>query len=95
MVYDYTTSRPDIPAAVDRQLRQEAGFGCCRCGNPIFEYHHIIPWAVEAHFRPEDMMVLCFYHHREFGTAMPEAEQRTYKSRPYKIQHGPAGGLLR
>jgi hypothetical protein len=45
--------RPKIPAAVARQLRQEAGFGRCCCGVPILQYHHIIPWAAEAHFRPE------------------------------------------
>jgi hypothetical protein len=41
------------------------------------------------------MMVLCPTHHDEFGSAVPEAKQRTYKSRPYNIQHGLAGGLLR
>ena len=35
-------NRSAIPEIVKRQVRQEAGFGCCKCGNPIFEYHHII-----------------------------------------------------
>jgi hypothetical protein len=31
----------EIPSEIKRQLRQEAGFGCCICGIPIIEYHHI------------------------------------------------------
>lgn len=51
--------RPPTPADVERKLRQEAGFGCARCGHPYIEYHHIIPYAEEPHFRAEDMIALC------------------------------------
>lgn len=51
--------RPAIPSKVMRQLRQEAGFGCARCGHPYIEYHHIVPIAEDPHFRPEDMVALC------------------------------------
>lgn len=49
-----------MPLPVKRKLRQEAGFGCCKCGRPIIEYHHIIPYSNDdPHFRVEDMMCLC------------------------------------
>jgi hypothetical protein len=86
----------DIPEDVKRRLRQEAGFGCCRCGLPVFQYHHIIPREVEDHNRPEDMMVLCPNHHWEVTSgAMPEEEQRRYKARPFNIVRGFADGLLK
>ncbi len=88
--------RPAVPSDVKRQLRQEAGFGCCVCGNPIFEYHHIIPYATEAHFRPQDMMILCPNHHeaaREKG-ALDEIEQRSNKKIPFNILNECASGQL-
>jgi hypothetical protein len=89
-------SRPATPAAVKRQLRQEAGFGCCNCGVPIIEYHHIVPFAEEAHFRPEDMMVLCpTCHDQANDGAMRVDEQRRLKSAPFNIRRGHADGVLK
>jgi hypothetical protein len=85
----------NVPANIARQLRQEAGFGCCICGAPIIQYHHIIEWSVEEHFRPEDMMVLCPLHHDQATKgAMPETEQRHHKTKPRNIDRGFAQGLL-
>ena|ERR1019366_8223156 len=85
----------NVPAAVARELRREAGFGCCVCGIPILQYHHIVEWAEDQHFRPEDMMVLCPLHHDQMTKrAMPEAEQRKLKANPHNIQRGLAKGLL-
>jgi hypothetical protein len=85
-----------IPAGVKRTLRQEAGFGCARCGLPIFEYHHIVPRAEEEHNRPVDMVILCPNHHDECTKgAATEAEQRAWKSRPFNIVRGYAEGLLK
>lgn len=79
-----------------RALRQEANFGCCVCGVPIVEYHHIIPWHVEHHFRIEDMMCLCPNHHDEVTKgAMTESEQRAYKAAPHNVRKGYASGLLK
>lgn len=84
------------PDPIKRQLRQEAGFGCCKCGHPIFQYHHIIPFHEEEHFRPEDMMVLCPNCHDEATQgAMTEKEQRKYKSQPYNTKRGHAEGMLK
>lgn len=89
------SERPDVPNSVKRILRQEAGFGCCKCGRPIYEYHHIVPYADDHHFRPDDMMVLCPYCHGEVGYGLlDEDEQRRHKANPYNIVHGLAQGPL-
>src|SRR5438876_516481 len=88
-------NRPAVPAAVKRDLRKEGGFGCCVCGLPVYQYHHIVPWRAEHHARPEDMMVLCPNHHDQATKgAMPEDEQRRYKSSPHNIERGYVDGLL-
>lgn len=88
-------SRPSAPAAVKRQLRQEAGFGCCVCGLPIYQYHHIVPWAVDPHFRPADMMILCPLHHDAASKgALTEEQQRAAKSSPRNIAEGLTFGEL-
>ncbi|GAA2850105.1 hypothetical protein EDC40_101350 [Aminobacter aminovorans] len=87
--------RSAVPSPVKRQLRQEAGFGCCVCGNPILQYHHIVEWADENHNRPEDMMALCPLHHDQATKgAFPEIEQRQAKAQPCNVSNGLAKGLL-
>lgn len=87
--------RPDTPADVKLQLRQESGFGCAICGVPFVQYHHIIPWAQDNHFRPEDMMVLCPNdHHACTVGAIPEQAQRKAKLRPKNVIDGLARGPL-
>jgi hypothetical protein len=85
--------RPNTPAAVERTLRQEAGFGCARCGHPYFEYHHIVPWAEEQHFRPEDMVALCGNCHPAVATF---ARDRQYdiKADPHNKRTGVMSGAL-
>lgn len=55
--------REDIPAAMKRALRQEAYFGCVICGNPIIEYHHIIPYCEVKTHEKDNLVVLCPTHH--------------------------------
>lgn len=87
--------RAPTPGPIARQLRQEAGFGCCKCGHPIIQYHHIVPYSVEAHFRPEDMMALCPNCHDEATAgAMKPERQRYYKAYPHNMKKGFARGLL-
>lgn len=81
-----TDNRASVPSDVKRQLRQESGFGCCRCGHPFIQYHHIVPWAEDQHFRPADMMVLCGQCHPLCTVgAIPEVDQRAMKARPKNI----------
>ena len=78
--------REAIPAAVKRQLRQESGFGCCHCGHPFIQFHHIIPYAEDPHMRPEDMMAVCGQCHYLLTVgAISETEQRNWKSRPKNV----------
>lgn len=87
--------RPKVPSEVKRQLRQEAGFGCCRCGHPFIQYHHIVPWAEDQHFRPDDMMVLCGQCHPLCTVnAIPQSDQRAFKARPKNIVDQLARGML-
>ena len=88
-------SRPPAPPDVALQLRQEAQLGCCRCGAPFVEYHHIVVWEAEEHFRPEDMMALCPYCHAiTTAGAMPVNQQRSYKAKPFNVKHGNSKGTL-
>lgn len=87
--------RAPTPAPVARQLRQESGFGCCKCGHPILQYHHIVPYADDPHFRPSDMMALCPNCHLEATSgALTEERQRYLKEHPFNIVRGCAKGLL-
>jgi len=81
-----------IPEPVKRQVRRQAGFGCCKCGFPIIEYHHI----VKDSQAPRDIMLLCPTHHHEATVrAMLEDEQRSYKANPYNIEKGFVEGSLK
>jgi hypothetical protein len=87
--------RPPTPPEVALVLRQEAGFGCCICGNPIIQYHHIIPYSDDPHFRPEDMMALCVQHHDQAThKALKEKKQRDAKANPCNKRRGFVGGQL-
>jgi hypothetical protein len=87
--------RPPTPDPIKRKLRQESYFGCCVCGNPIIQYHHIIPWEIDQHFRAEDMMCLCPNHHDEVTKgAVTENDQRIYKAEPFNTKKGQAKGKL-
>jgi hypothetical protein len=83
-------------ADVELRLRQASGFGCCRCGFPVIQYHHIILNSVEHHNRPEDMMVLCpICHDMATKGAFTMEEQRNFQRQPHNIQRGYSTGLLR
>lgn len=87
--------RPPTPPDVKRALRKAGGFGCCRCGLPILQYHHIITYSIEQHFRVADMMVLCpTCHDMATKGALTMAQQKTIQSQPFNILRGYADGLL-
>jgi hypothetical protein len=87
--------RPPVPADVAQALRAEAFFGCCRCGKAIIQYHHIVPYAQEQHFRVADMMVLCVEcHDMAKKNVLKESKQRQFKANPHNKKHGYVKGLL-
>ena len=74
-----------------RKIRREAGYGCCRCGNEIIQYHHLNPKSNKA----EDGMALCpCCHDMATRGAMPISEQLEYKRNPYNIKEGHSKGKL-
>ncbi|MFZ3147486.1 MAG: HNH endonuclease signature motif containing protein [Methanothrix sp.] len=84
--------RESIPDPIKRMVRQEAGFGCCKCGGPIYEYHHIVPRSKN----PEDIMILCPICHQEATVgAMLEKEQRSLRANPFNIEKGYVEGMLK
>lgn len=79
-------ARQQPPAAVRRQLRKEANFGCVICGAPVIEYHHIVPYSEEEHYDPDRMVVLCRNHHAEAGPhseAITRDQLYDHKENPY------------
>jgi len=85
-------NRIPIPEPIKRKVRQQCGFGCCKCGLPIIEYHHIVPRSEE----PDDIMLLCPTHHREATTdAMRKPEQLSLKANPFNIENNKVEGQLK
>lgn len=76
-------------------MRRAAGYGCCVCGLPVYEYHHIEPWsAVRAH-ETSNLMLLCPLHHDQATKgALSEEEQRVWQAGPHNVLTGCASGLL-
>jgi len=81
-----------IDEKTKRAVRQASGFGCCKCGLPIIEYHHIIKDTEN----PDEIMLLCPIHHHEATVgAMTIDEQWDYKKKPYNIEKGFVQGQLK
>ncbi|MGQ0564180.1 MAG: HNH endonuclease signature motif containing protein [Gemmobacter sp.] len=87
------SDRTSIPLPVRRQLRQEVAFGCPICGNPILDYHHIIPISELEHNDPDHMVALCPTHHRESGKLRREKAYKL-KREPINLVNGNVRGLL-
>lgn len=85
--------RKSLPKEVARELRQEAGFGCARCGYPYLEYHHIVPFHEDEHFRAEDMIAVCATCH---GVLEVHGRDRQYrlKENPANFVNGEHKGKL-
>lgn len=85
-------TRSIIPGPIKRLIRQEGRFGCCKCGNPIIEYHHIVRDSEDN----EDIMILCpICHHEATVGAMTEEEQRFHKLNPFNMERGYVKGKLK
>jgi len=87
--------RPEIPRPIKRQLRKEAGFGCCVCGHPFFQYHHIVLYSIKSEHNPSDMMILCpNCHNKATAGVFIEEAQRECKSNPFNVKQNKVSGQL-
>ena len=82
-----------IPRDIRRILRQEAYFGCAKCGSPILQYHHIVQFAEEAHHNPEHMIALCPTCHQGLGK-MRREKCYSLKANPWNKRNGKIRGEL-
>ena len=57
--------RPEIPDPIKREVRRQCGFGCVVCGLPLYEYHHMTPWADVRSHEAGNLTLLCPTHHTE------------------------------
>jgi hypothetical protein len=78
----------NIPLPIQKQLRQEANFGCVLCGCPLMEYAHIIPYRNIQAYLPENIIALCPNHYTDFDRGeFSESYLRDAKKNPHnKIQ---------
>lgn len=78
----------NTPPAIARKLRQEANFGCARCGHPLIDNAHVIPYRETGEFLAEDMIALCPNCHRMADKAeYTESVLREYKTNPRNKTH--------
>jgi len=76
-------SRTAVPAALKRELMEEAGYRCavptCRQSSPL-EMEHIEDWATSKAHNFEDMIVLCRNcHGRVTNKEIPKSSVRAFK----------------
>lgn len=57
--------RPAIPEVTKREVRRRCYFGCIICGLPVWEYDHIVPYAVVGEHKADNIVLLCRLHHGE------------------------------
>lgn len=89
------TDRPSIPNEIKRGLRIESGFGCCRCGFPFIEYHHIIPYSKVFEHNPENMMTVCSRCHDIITSGViSEEEQERLKRNPFNKSSNNVNGEI-
>jgi hypothetical protein len=75
--------RPAIPAQLQRDVKEEAGYACAipTCRSPLgIEIAHIEPWAKVRQHEFHNLILLCSNHHRSFDDGdIPKASILHYK----------------
>lgn len=88
MAENSKTSRK-IPEPTKRIVRQRCGFGCVVCGLPLYEYHHMVDWALVKEHVAEEITLLCDSHHREATNGLITPNQvRGASENPINISRG-------
>jgi hypothetical protein len=68
-------SRPDIPSGIMRDVRQRCKFCCVRCGNLIYEYHHIEAYEKVLKHEAANITLLCPNCHSDATSGLLPQEQ--------------------
>ena len=83
-----------IPAEIRREVRRRCGFGCIICGMPVYEYHHIIDWAIVKEHTKENITLLCPNHHANVTAKLISQQQvEQFNRNPKNIGAGKSGVL--
>lgn len=85
-----------IPSHVKREVRRRDGFGCVRCGNAFYQYHHFDPEFVECReHKIEGICLLCSSCHGLRSTGRFSSETvRRWTETPKCKQVGFSRGIL-
>lgn len=79
----------DIPDPIKRAVRQRCGFGCVICGKPLYEYEHMLEFAVVKRHIAEEITLLCDQHHREKTVGLlPVQDVIDANGKPYNMRNG-------
>src|SRR4051794_32123878 len=54
-----TAARPWMPADIKRAVRQRCGYGCVRCGLPLYDYDHLEGYANLPRHVASELTLLC------------------------------------
>lgn len=79
----------NIPLPIQRAVRQRCGFGCVICGLPLYEYEHMMEWAVVQRHVAEEITLLCDKHHREKTNGLlPKEAVSAANENPFNLRTG-------
>ncbi|WP_027108982.1 HNH endonuclease [Lacticigenium naphthae] len=73
--------RDAIPEKIKREVRQYCKFGCIFCGNPLIEYHHIIPWHEVKIHSAANLTCLCSNCHTMVTKGLISNQEVIYKNK--------------
>ena len=81
--------RPPIPDPTARQVRQRCGFGCAICGDPLYQYDHIIDYSVVREHHADNLTLLCVKHHTEkTKKLLTQVQVERANANPINVQRG-------
>lgn len=80
--------REKIPQGIQREVRQRCGFGCVICGNPLYDYDHMVNYSVTKRHIASELTLLCGNHHRDkTGKRMPLEKVLKANANPHNLKN--------
>lgn len=68
-------NRPPIPEMIKREVRQKCKFACVVCRSPIYDYEHLVDYAICREHTTENIFLICPNCHRKKRNKMISREQ--------------------